>query len=309
MPRIEPPADHYLTRLQGLHLFHCDPTPCSQRVRFALAEKGIKRGKEVPWNSAASQHGVAEAGKWTSRQVSLIKKHHLSEAYAAIQPNLVVPALVHDGRLYVESMDIVKYIDDAWPHPRLLPRDPEAAAAADELVAQGKALHLSVRYVSFRWGLGRLGKLGRREEDAIRRLEHKDSPEELLSFYSRYNRGGIAENTYIFHLRALEGAYSAIDRLLELDGRPFLTGDNFSIADIIWSCKVLRISECGYPFRRNFPALNEWYARISQRPAFKSGVLYNHRAMSAAFKVKATVENVMGRGLKQASESAFTELR
>jgi glutathione S-transferase len=309
MPRVEKPFSPLVGKLRGVHLFHFDPTPCSQRVRFALAEKGLRRGDEVRWNSDAPRSLIAAEGMWASRLVSLIRKDHLTEEYAAIQPNLVVPALVHDGRLYLESMDIVKYIDETWPHPHLIPADPVQAALANNLVEQGKALHISVRYVSFRWGLGRLGRLGGKEEAALRRLEPANSPEGLLQFYMRYNRGTIEEAKYLTHLRALEGGYERVDRLLASDGRPFLVGESFCIADIIWSCKVLRIAECGYPFRRNFPALFEWYSHVSRRPAFADGVLRNHRMLSTVFKIKAGVANLLGSGLKRAGRESFAVTR
>jgi glutathione S-transferase len=300
MARIDQPGSNLVPRLEGIHLFHFDPAPCAQRVRFALAEKGLRRGREVRWDSDTPDSLRGEPGRWVSRQVSLIRKDHITDTYAAIHPNMVVPALVHDGRLYLESMDIVKYIDDTWPRNRLFPGDPAAAELANALVERGKKLHLSVRYVSFRWGLGRLGKVGRREEESLRRLEQAGSPEQLFAFYSRYNRDTIEQGVYDAHLRALEQGYAWLERLLACDGRPFLTGDTFTIADIIWSCNVLRITECGYPFARNFPALWAWYGRISARPAFHDGVMHGHKAMSRLFQFKAGLDNLLGRGLRQA---------
>lgn len=298
MPQLVHPKSPLVHQLRGLHLFHFEGAPCAQRVRFALAEKGLVRGKEVPWSSSAPNTRVAEPGTWVSRHVSLIKKHHLTEEYAAIQPHMVVPALVHDGRLYIESMDILAYLDEAWPENPLMPGDPEASRHARELVEWGKRLHVSVRYVSFRWGLGRLGKLGARAERALDALEVKDSPEKLMDFYRRYDRDEIEEETYREHLSALEEGYAHLDALLASDRRPFLTGDTFSPADIIWSIKVLRIHECGYPFQRSFPTLFAWYQRISQRRGFREGVMARHGTMSRAFRIKAAVENLLGRGLQ-----------
>ncbi|MGI9590227.1 MAG: glutathione S-transferase family protein [Myxococcota bacterium] len=301
MPQVANPRSPLVGQLRGVHLFHFEGAPCAQRVRFALAEKGLTRGKEVPWSSAAPETLAAESGTWTSRHVSLIKKQHLTEAYAAIQPNMVVPALVHDGRLYIESMDILEYLDQAWPEAPLMPEDPAAAAHARELIEWGKQLHVSVRYVSFRWGLGRLARLDPKSERKLEELEREGSPEKLGEFYRRYDRGEIEDATYREHLAALEHGYATLDELLERDGRPFLTGPAFSAADIIWSIKVLRIHECGYPFARNFPALHAWYERVSQRRGFQEGVMARHRHLSRAFRIKAAVENLLGVGLRGVS--------
>lgn len=304
MPEIPDSRSPLVHKLRGVHLFHFDGAPCAQRVRFALAEKGLVRDREVPWLSDAPGSLVAADGTWVSRRVSLIKGDHLTEAYAQIQPNMVVPALVHDGRVYMESMDIVEYIDGTWPAQPLVPLDPRAAEQARAWVERGKALHVSVRYVSFRWGLGRLGKLSAEKERTVRALERDGSPEQLASFYGRYDKDEIDESTFAGHLAALESAYGELDRLLHSDGRSFLAGNTLSTADILWSVAVLRIHECGYPFRRNFPALFDWYLRVSRRPAFQDGVLSHHKTLSGIFKLKAAVENLFGVGLARASRSA-----
>ena len=302
MARIEHPSSPLIAKLRGVHLFHFEAAPCAQRVRFALAEKGLIRGKEVPWNTDRPSSLEAAPGTWVSRHVSLIKKHHLTDEYAAIQPNMVVPALVHDGKLHVESMEIIEYLDETWRPNPLMPTDPKASALARSLVEEGKRLHVSVRYVSFRWGLGRFGKLTPKEEATLRRLEPAGSPEKLAGFYDQYDRGAIEEETFRGHLDALERGYASLETLLQSDGRPFLTGDTFSVADIIWAIKVLRIHECGYPFQQNFPALFAWFTRVSERRGFQDGVMQRHRTLNRAFRVKSTIENMLGVGLRRASQ-------
>ena len=82
-----------------------------------------------------------------------------------------------------------------------------------------------------------------------------------------------------------------------------MTGESFSKADIIWAIKTLRIRECGYPFKENFPALYAWFERMQQRPGFQAGVMNHHRTMSMAFRLKAATENLLGRGIKRASRA------
>jgi Glutathione S-transferase, C-terminal domain len=165
------------------------------------------------------------------------------------------------------------------------------------LIELGKELHVSVRYVSFHWGLGRMGRIGRDGEARIAELERADSPEKLLDFYRRYNSDTIDEDTYLHHLRALESGWGAQDRRLAGDRRLFLTGNTLSRADILWAAKVLRIFECGYPFAQRFPALNGWFERVKARPAFHAGVLGPNLAMHRFFRVKSAVARMLGGGL------------
>jgi glutathione S-transferase len=298
---IEHPSSPLVPKLRGVHLFGFDGAPCSQRVSFALAEKGLLRGATVPWASEGPDALTARAGTYTFRPVSLVRQEHLSAAYAAIQPNMVVPALVHDSALHIESMDIIDYLDARWLANPLTPTESARARLCEELVDLGKSLHVSVRYVSFRWGLKGLGKIDAAHEEELRRLERAGSPEQLVQFYTRFNRDQIDAEAYLGHLRALESGWGAQDARLAADGRPFLTGETFTKADIIWSIKVLRILECGYPFATQFPALHSWFRRVSSRRGFRDGVMRSHRAMSLAFRAKAAVENLLGTGIRKST--------
>ena len=300
MVRIADPASTLVPRLRGLHLFHFDGAPCAQRVRFALAEKGFRRGAEVRWDDDSPGTLVAEPGTWTSRVVSLVRKDHLTPGYAAINPHLVIPALVQDGVLHLESMDIVAHADSLSPVGTLLPRDATAAADAAALVELGKQLHRSIRYVSFRWNLGGLARLDAKEEAFVASREPGDSPEQLAAFYAAFDRDGIDEATYAQHARMLDEALAALDARLASDGRAFLVGAALSHADIIWSIKVLKLVECGYPLAARHPHLARWYARVSSRPAFRGGVMGRHRFMSGAFRLRATIDRWLGRGLSHA---------
>lgn len=301
---IEQPPSALVPRLSGVHFFGFDGAPCSQRVSFALAEKGLKRCGQVHWAETGSRLLAAPPGHYLFRQVSLIKHENLSEAYAQIQPNMVIPALVHDGRLVIESMDIVDYLDEKWPLNPLLPPEPAAAALCRELVAQGKDLHVAIRHITFHWSLGRMGKTDAATQAEIARLQQHGSPEQLAEFYAKFNDDAIDEATFREHLRTLETAYEAQQRRLDSDGRPYLTGSQFSMADIIWSIKVLRLIECGYPLKRNFPALAAWYERVAARPGFQDGVFTNNRVFHYGFRLKAAIENLLGRGIRQASRYA-----
>lgn len=300
MTKIEKPRSPMVSRLEGVHLFHYEGAPCAQRVRFALHEKGLLRGREVRFDADDAASCAGETGAWVSRHVSLVKKEHMTETYAQIQPNLVVPALVHDGELHIESMDIVAYLDEAFGGPPLVPTgNPELMADAEALTNLGKELHRSIRFVTFRWGLRGLARLSGKEEEQLRALLN-DAPdgEQLVSFYEGYDDRSIPETVYAEHLERLNEAFRSHELRLQ-DGRPFLTGDSLTMADVIWAMKTLRLIECDYPFQPLFPAYAAWFKRVSERPSFRDGVMGKHKFMSAAFRVKARIERLIGVGLQR----------
>ena len=300
MARIENPKSKLVGKLEGVHLFHFDGAPCAQRVRFALGEKGLRRGREVRFDAGDAAACAGEAGAWVSRQVSLVRKDHMTPAYAEIQPNLVVPALVHDGVLHIESMEIIEYLDEAFGGEPLVPKaDPARLADAEALTRLGKELHRSIRFVTFRWGLRGLARLNSKEEENLRALlvDAQDG-EKLIEFYEGYDARSFPEEVYVEHLTKLNNAFRDHEARLQ-DGRPFLTGASLTMADVIWAMKTLRLSECGYPFEQCFPAWHAWFERIRQRPAFQEGVMGKHRTMSNVMRFKARVEDLMGIGLRR----------
>ncbi len=142
MALVNNPRSNIVPRLQGLHLFHFDGAPCAQRVRFVLGEKGLRRGREIKFDAVSPDSLVAKDGHWVSRSVSLIKKQNMTQAYADIHPNMVVPALVHDGQLILESMDIIEYLDEHFGGDPFVPLDPVQRESTMSLVEQAKLLHL-----------------------------------------------------------------------------------------------------------------------------------------------------------------------
>ncbi len=80
------------------------------RVRIALHVKGL--GAEL-------------------RPVHLLRgggEQHAAD-YVRLQPQHLVPVLVHKGRVIRQSLAIVEYLEEVFPAPPLLPADPAARAA------------------------------------------------------------------------------------------------------------------------------------------------------------------------------------
>lgn len=77
------------------------------RVRIALNMKGIA---------------------YEQRQVSLVDGAQKSDAYRALNPQGLVPMLEIDGLRLTQSLSIAVYLDQRFPEPMLMPRDPADGA-------------------------------------------------------------------------------------------------------------------------------------------------------------------------------------
>lgn len=91
-------------------VYHNPESLCSQKVRVACLEKDID---------------------YTSHVIELsdltIKGNNLSKAYRNINPNGIVPTLVHNGTPVYDSYHIIEYLDELLPNSgtKLWPDDPE----------------------------------------------------------------------------------------------------------------------------------------------------------------------------------------
>ncbi len=82
------------------------------RVRIALNLKGL-------------DHEI--------RPVHLVKGEQKDEAYRALNPQGLVPTLVHGERRIGQSGAILEYLEETWPEPALLPADPAARARVRQI--------------------------------------------------------------------------------------------------------------------------------------------------------------------------------
>ncbi|HEY4112555.1 MAG TPA: maleylacetoacetate isomerase [Rhizomicrobium sp.] len=69
------------------------------------------------------------------RFVHLLKDggHQHTDEYRAINPQELVPTLVHDGHAIGQSLAIIEYLDEIVPEPPLLPADPAGRARVRQL--------------------------------------------------------------------------------------------------------------------------------------------------------------------------------
>lgn len=87
----------------SLVLHHALKSSASRRVRLFLEEKGLQ---------------------WEGREVDLSRQEQHSPEYLKVNPQGVVPTLVHDGRPLHESGTICEYLDAVFPDPPLRPEAP-----------------------------------------------------------------------------------------------------------------------------------------------------------------------------------------
>lgn len=239
-------TDPAVRELTGLHLYHGDISNCSMRVRMTLEEKGID---------------------WTSHHIDLKKKENVTEEYFGINPNGLVPTLVHDGVVHIESNDIIDYLDRTFPDPSL--RRTEGDPEMLEWLNLAASLHVpAIKPYVYATKMQKKVQKTREEEERYQSLQQN---EDLKEFHSKH--AGSSQFTADDIEAAKQKLDDAFTKLNEtLTARRWIMGDDFTLADISWIPVHFVLVGCGYPFER-YPEIVRWADNTAARESFKAGVL------------------------------------
>ncbi len=237
MPEIEP-KDRTLKSLKGIHLWHAPMSSCSQRVRIALAESGKD---------------------FVSHLINLEKDEHATPEYQRIHPKGLVPALLDEGRLYIESIDIISHIAGN--------EGPLAETGSKQLLALADAAQIDLKLLTFEF-LFRIGPPPPSEAAEAFQKSHQNEwlRQFRIDFANGFDRGRLNDAI----ARTDEG-FRHLDRLLS-DGRTYLEGPEFTLSDIAWMPNVHRFRLMDWPFEST-RHLQAWFQRISERPSYRLALL------------------------------------
>jgi glutathione S-transferase len=255
--------------LKGVHLYHFAVSNCSQRVRITLEEK------RVPW---------------VDHHVNLLKDEHLNREFRALNPNGVVPVLVHDGRTFVESNDIIEYIDTNFQGPSLQPEGAQDRVFLQETIERSSAVQGALKLLSHEF----LFKPARRmNQKQLAKFEAQCNDPNLIAFMREYSsKGGFGDAKIRSAVQELSSTFVDLDARLQ--DRHWLTGDHYGLADISWIVNVHRLAHMRYPFSRH-PALANWLDSVRSRPSFNKAVSgYEARSTRAAFNIYSRLRKLGG---------------
>jgi glutathione S-transferase len=232
--------------MQNLVLYDAPQSTCSQRVRFTLHEKGVA---------------------FRELKLDLFSGDQLRPEYLRINPNGVVPSLIHDGRVIIDSAVIVEYLNEVFPEPTpLVPHDPVARAAMRTFMRYTDEVPTpAVRVPSYNLAfLPHYRDMS--EADFIALAESKPLRKEFLL---SMGRSGFSEQEMNKALERLRQAIVRMSETLRAGGGPWLMGPNLTLADIAIMPVLVRMADLGlYTLWERLPEIDHWLARLRERPAF-----------------------------------------
>ena len=248
-------------------LWNAPQSTCSQRVRYTLHAKGLT---------------------FEERQVDLFAGDQLRPDYLAINPNGVVPALVHDGHAVIDSAVIVEYLDEIVPSPPLRPADPLGRARMRAMMRFIDEVPTpAIRVPSY--NLAFLPHFQAMSEAAFQALA--DSKPLRREFLLKMGRTGFPKAEMDEALGRLGRGVDRMARWLDDSGGPWLMGRAITLADIAIMPVIVRMADIhlGFMWDRR-PAIARWLDAIRASapfaPTYYPGSLltekYPHLADGAA---------------------------
>lgn len=231
-----------------LELFHAHISTCSQKVRLCLADKDLK---------------------WTSHPMELRRGEQLMPAYLALNPNGVVPTLVHDGRAVIDSSVICEYLEEIAPTQgtRLMPDDPFGRATVRAWLRYIEEVPtVAIRVPSFNQlflsGWASLPQKARESFIAATPLRK--------GHYRNFGTEGFAKATVDESMERLRQTVERIDAAVA-KGSPWLAGEAISIADFCALPTAVRMTDLHLEHVwRGLHHFQDWYDRIKTRPSFET---------------------------------------
>jgi glutathione S-transferase len=197
-----------------IKLYDFKSSPNCQRVKIVLAEK------QLPYETVP---------------VDLRAQEQKTPDYLKLNPYGKVPVLTDDDTVLYESCIINEYLEEKYPNPPLLPKEPDQRAKARILVDYGMA--------------------------------HFDSPYQKL-------RMELMKDPKEQNQQVIDGAKGELKKLLqrfesEIGEKPYLTGE-FSLVDADLLPRFTRLEGFGVLPDPTLPRLGKYMERMKARPSVKA---------------------------------------
>ena len=229
-----------------LKLYNAGASVCSVKVRIGMAEKGLE---------------------WEDILFNLPKGEQNDPAYLKLNPNGVVPTLVDEDLVIIESSVILEYVDELVATNPLMPTEKGAKAITKIWLLRCLDIHGAINTMSFSTA----------NRDAL--LANK-TPEELEAYLQKITNPKVAEKRRDLVTNGIESSFVNADffvlrRMFEdmqaaLEKTTWLTGNNFGLSDtalLAYVDRLDRLSMSGL-WEERWPLVGKWLEAAKLRPSY-----------------------------------------
>lgn len=232
-----------------LHLYHGKTSVCSAKVRVGLAELELD---------------------WTGQILDLGQGEQNEDWYLAFNPKGVVPTLIDDELVVVESSVILEYIA-ASPGANLMPSDPKDSIRAKMWLSDCIDVHAAINTMTF-------ATSKRRQILALK------TPDEIASSIAKMANPANANKRRDILANGIDSehvapAFFSLKMLFEkmessLASSTWLLSDRYSLADTSLIAYVDRLDRLGLSgmWSEKAPNVMRWLANSRDRESYSTAI-------------------------------------
>ncbi|MCH2550320.1 MAG: glutathione S-transferase family protein [Alphaproteobacteria bacterium] len=233
--------------MEEFELYNAPQSICSHKVRFALNAKRIR---------------------FNEYKLDLFSGDQLKPEYLSINPNGLVPALVHNGVNIIDSLVIVQYLDELFSDVEsFTPKEPVMRARMRSLMAYIDEVPTpAVRIPSYNMAF--LVHFKNMPEDEF--LDMANAKPLRKEFLLKFGRVGFSENEFNEALDRLERSLKRMQTEINISKGPWFLGDELSIADIAMMPVIIRLEDLNLEYMwEDKPEVSYWLELIKDHHAFQ----------------------------------------
>ena len=227
-------------------LYNAPQSTCSQRVRFVLNAKGLE---------------------YEEHRLDLFYGDQLKPEYLKINPNGVVPALIHNGQAVLDSAVIIEYLDETCEgRMTFTPGDAVARARMRWMMRYIDEIPTpAIRVPSYNLAfLPHFQKMS--EEDFTALANSKPLRKEFLL---SMGRTGFPKSEMDAALDRLNRAVVRMNEWILEGGGTWLMGDQLTLADIALMPVIVRMDDINlHAGWADKPAVSKWLEAIRGDAAY-----------------------------------------
>lgn len=238
-----------------IELYDASGSLCCQKVKLVMTEKNLE---------------------WKSHLINLLTFENLQPSYMRLNPRGVVPTLLHGDRVVTDSATIIRYLEEQFPYPPLIPAELALQEQMNFWIdLQNRFPMREVMYGNYR---GIEGAVLRRSVQIKEKLLSKlmQANPELKELYTAKLDDVRQWNRTIQNANEMASLNAKIEPMLDrletqLSQTSWLCGNRYSLADTVWTAVLNRLDELKFSnlwADRTRPALSLYLNQLKSRSSF-----------------------------------------
>ena len=233
-----------------LKLYHGKGSVCSIKVRIGLAEKCLN---------------------WESLLIDLQRGEQFAPEYLKINPNAVVPTLIDDDFVVIESSVILQYIDNLSNENILMPGDAKARTITLVWLHRCIDIHAAINTMTFST-IGREKILSLNTSEEIENSINKMPNPKAASKRRDLINNGLSSQHLVEAFFTLHRMFD--DMQISLKKSTWLTENHYRMADTAIIAYVDRLDRLGMSglWEERFPAISNWLEASKARPSYETAL-------------------------------------